>query len=108
MRALIKKLRFAKGETLVETLTAVLIISLASVALASMIAAASRLNIRARENDERLYAAISELESGAGESEAGTVTVTMGEQSRKVDFSVSYVNGGEGLLSAFEYSGGGA
>ena len=108
MNLMREKLRSERGESLVETLTAVVIIALASAALASMIASAAKLNITARENDHELYEAISQLEEGLEEGEEGMVTVTLNnEETRKVNFPVNYAQDDYGLLTAFEYTGGG-
>lgn len=107
MKTVKKKLRVSRGETLVETLTAIVVIALASVALAAMIGAASRMDLAARANDERLYSAISQLETADGGGESGTVTVTVGgQEGRSVAFSVTFSDGGDGLLRAYDMGGG--
>ena len=72
-----KKLRSRCGEMLVESIVAVLIISLASVVLASMITSASRLNKTAKEKDTELYAAITAAETHSGSGISGTVSVSV-------------------------------
>lgn len=72
-----KKLRSRCGEMLVESIVAVLIISLASVVLATMITSASRLNKTAKEKDTELYEAITAAETHGESGNAGTVCVTV-------------------------------
>ncbi|MEG2138803.1 MAG: hypothetical protein RRY64_09105 [Oscillospiraceae bacterium] len=52
MKNLLKKLRQSRGETLIETLVAVLVMTCASVLLATMLLAASNLNGKALEQDQ--------------------------------------------------------
>ena len=49
------------GDTLAETLVSVLIVSLASALLASMIGAASRMNLKAKEYDGQLDDAVRDM-----------------------------------------------
>ena len=76
-----KKFRSKCGETLAETLVGVLVIALASVALASMITASAKLSTKAKENDDRLYQSISAAETQSGTGTDGTVTVVIGSAS---------------------------
>ena len=76
-----KKLSSRRGETLAETLVAVLIVSFASVLLASMLTSSSRLNKTAKENDEELYAAVTAAETQSGTGTDGTVTVSVAGES---------------------------
>ena len=93
------KLRTQKGETLTETLVGVLIVALASVVLASMIGAASRMSAGAAERDQVLYEEITAAERRTG-GETGSVTVTVDETSQSV--SVTYY-GAEGKLRSYTY-----
>ncbi|MEG0755489.1 MAG: hypothetical protein RR450_03755 [Oscillospiraceae bacterium] len=52
MKRLLKKLRQSRGETLIETLVAILVMTCASVLLATMLLAASNLNGKALEQDQ--------------------------------------------------------
>lgn len=53
MKKMLKKLRAKAGETLIETLAAILIFTLSSIMLLSMISSASKLNETAKAADER-------------------------------------------------------
>lgn len=69
-----RKLKSQKGETLVETIAAILVVSLASAAFAAMIMSASKLNSKAAEIDQTYYAALETVEKNDGATH-GTVTV---------------------------------
>ena len=75
-----RKLKSRRGETLVESLCAVLIASLSAALLAGMVTAASNMNISARENDAKLYSSISDAETFAGDARTGEITVTVGSK----------------------------
>ena len=67
--------RSQRGETLVETLVAILIVALVSAALASMISTASHLNKTAMDKDKELFEAISGLSKTEGGNHKVTITV---------------------------------
>lgn len=94
------KLRSRKGETLTETLVALLIVGLSSVVLASMIGAASRMGIQAAERDEELREEISAAETRTGSGQSGDVTVKI--DGTDINFPVSYY-GEEGKLHSYQY-----
>lgn len=96
---LLKKLKSLSGETLAETLVAVLILSIVSVALAAMIGSATRMNISARENDERLDKAMENMMTA--ETAEGTATVTVG--SGKVTFPIKMQPSGDDSLKLCSY-----
>ena len=99
------KLRSRKGETLTETLVALLIVGLSSVVLASMIGAASRMGTQAAERDKAMYEEVAAAEARTGDSEDGSVTVTVGDTNQTID--VKYYGGEDGLHSyVYEKIGG--
>lgn len=85
-----------RGETLTETLVAIVIISLSSVLLASMVGAASRMNAAVLERDRVFYAELSQAERQLTPRASGTVTVRIGGEA--VEFPVT-VYGAGGLVS---------
>ena len=98
------KLRSRKGETLTETLVAVLLVGLASVVLASMISAASHMSAQALERDTALYDEITVAEAQSS-SQNGSVTVELGGSSSQ-NFNVTYF-GEEDQLHSYSYDKGG-
>ena len=99
---LLKKLRARSGETLTETLCAVLVMSLSSVLLATMISAASHMNATALEKDSALYSELTTAEEQTDIKEEGTVTVTIASNdSKKVSFPVSYYGDEDGAHTSY-------
>ena len=105
---LVHKLKSRGGETLTETLVAVLVVSLASAALAALLTAAVNLNQKAKAQDAVLYQAVTEAQfpQGTGLGETGTVTVTVkkpigGVTEETVRFDVTMTGDSEGLLRAY-------
>ena len=95
-----KKLRSSKGETLTETLVAVLITALSALLLATLTGTAVRLSQKADGAARALYGQISQAEAG-GEARPGSVTVN-GET-----VPVWFYGAGDGLTS-YRAKGGGA
>lgn len=98
------KLRSRKGETLTETLVALLIVGLSSVVLASMIGAASRMGTQALERDKNLYEEITATETRPESGQSGSVMVKI--DGTNENFNVTYY-GGEGQLHSYAYKKGG-
>lgn len=98
------KLRSRKGETLTETLVAVLLVGLASVVLASMIGAASRMSGLALERDKNLYEEITAAETQKDSGQNGDVTIKIGGSNKSM--TVTYY-GEEGQLNSYAYKKGG-
>lgn len=97
-----KKLQSRSGETLSEALISVLIVSLASVMLATMISAASSMNIRTKNYDEALDKALIEMTTGTpvpGEVVIKVDNVQIGDEIQ-VDVK-SYSDGNNISLSSY-------
>ena len=105
MRTL-RKLRSRKGETLTETLVAILLVGLASVVLASMISAASRMGAQALEWDTALYEAVTAVETQPDEAKTEAanpnVQVTIGREPAE-NFAVTYFSDEDGTLYFYRY-----
>ena len=101
-----RKLRSRKGETLTEKLVAILLVGLASVVLASMISAASRMGAQALEWDTALYEAVTAVETQPDEAKTGEtdskVQVTNGSNPAE-DFTVAYYSDADGTLYSYRY-----
>ena len=107
-RAIRSKLRSRRGETLTETLAAILIVGLASAGVAAMISAASRMNAEAERLNDALYEAVYAAESkeiyiGGTSNSKVTVKRDGVEQSNALDVLLygkapvySYDTGGAG------------
>lgn len=77
MKNAMKKLKNRRGETLVETLVAVLVFTLSSVLMYSMAAAANNINQTARAADEVFQQQIVDVEQAAGTQSSGSVSVSL-------------------------------
>lgn len=73
------KLRERQGETLTETLCALLVLALAVALLAAMISGASRLDRKTDQAVSKLYQTFSEAEKQDGTSAVGKVSVQIGD-----------------------------
>lgn len=94
MKSILRKLRASAGETLTETLVAMLVISCGSVLLATMLSTAIRLSTDARVHDETLYSELTSAELTKNGSFAsayqkvGKLEVAEGAHVWSVDISI--------------------
>lgn len=77
MKKILKKLRNKAGESLIETLAAILIFTLASVGMFSMVTAAARINETAKQADRENQSQMVYAEQGEGPGVVGNVTMTL-------------------------------
>lgn len=77
MKQIIKKLRSKTGESLVESLAAILIFTMASIAMFSMVTAAADINKTAKDADRVNQEQMLIAEQGEGSGTPGTVTMTL-------------------------------
>lgn len=77
MKKLFKKLRSKAGESLVETLCAILIFTLASVAMYSMVMAAGKINAEAKKADAEFQEKLTVVEKAEGDGIRGHVVMTI-------------------------------
>ena len=78
MTAIFKKLKNKVGESLVESLCAILIFTMASVVMFSMVSSAADINGKAKEQDKKNQTYMVAVEKGENRSGRGTVTFTFG------------------------------
>lgn len=93
------KLRSRRGETLVETLVAILVSALSVVLLVGGITAAAQINRRAAEQDGDFYGQLTAAEEQAAPVE--TFTVTAVDQGSGLDAEIPASLYGEGDLWAY-------
>lgn len=119
VKHMIRKLKSKKGETLAESLMAVLIIAISSAGLAGMIMGSAKINLETKEADSKIYKAISYMEGhtasaseGKGTVMQGTATITNNStHSSSVSSSIALykyqlsVGGGNGDLMSYSYYG---
>ena len=76
MRTILKKLKSKVGESLVESLAAILIFTMASIVLYSMVTTAGDINSKAKAKDAENQAHLVAVEKGLPSSQNGSGTVT--------------------------------
>ena len=109
MKRLIKKLRNKKGESLVESLTAILIFTFASIILLSMVATAAKINQTVKQEDEQIAAELYYAEAQMNEEGAQPlfaspkVKITYGDQTDTID--VDTFSAKDGSLYSFFVKG---
>ena len=94
-----RKLKSQKGETLVETLAALLVVALGTAVFAGMVTVSSRINSRAIDRDRDYYKALTQAETVAG-GESAAVTVT-DESDKKDTVKVVLSKGDDGKLVSY-------
>ena len=77
MKILMRKLRAKAGESLVESLAAILIFTMASIILFSMVTTAADINTKAKEQDALNQQYLIGVEKGENKTGAGFVSITM-------------------------------
>ncbi|MDO4516821.1 MAG: hypothetical protein Q4C76_06780 [Bacillota bacterium] len=111
------KLASRRGETLTETLVAILVVALSSAILATMIGAASRMNKTAMEKDAQLYGAVTAAETKTTEvtEETPQVEVTVGSKTvtfgtdgtGTIEYYSDVSDNENGTLYSYRYTKGG-
>lgn len=106
MKQILNKLRSRAGESLVESLAAILIFTMASIGMFSMVTAAADINQTAKEADRRNQEQMLIAEQGEGTGASGTVTMTLvsGENTINVIVADVDIYGTEGGLYAYYHS----
>lgn len=106
MNQILNKLRSRAGESLIESLAAILIFTMASIGMFSMVTAAANINQTAKEADRVHQEQMLIAEQGEGASADGTVTMTLNSGSDTINVIVADVDiyGTEGGLYAYYHS----
>ena len=80
MKALFKKLKSRAGESLIESLAAILIFTMASIVMFTMVSTAANINQTAKEMDEKNQTNLIAVEKGESTAKNGNavITFTMG------------------------------
>lgn len=78
MKAVFKKLKSRRGETLIESLVAILAFAISSVVMYAMVTSAAEMNYTARKADQEFQnkVVIAEEAKGAGRAETVSMTLT--------------------------------
>lgn len=103
MNNILKRLKSNAGETLVESMCAILIFTFASIIMLSMVSAAADINTKAKEADTNYYDQLVDVEMAEGTGTAGTVTFTFGGASGPSETVSVDVFTGEGEEPLYAY-----
>lgn len=96
MKAFFKKLKSKAGESLIETLAAILIFTMASIVMYTMVTTAANINMTAKEMDAKNQAQLVAVEKGLKEDENhnpiinGSATITFSITSDKGTTQLAY------------------
>ncbi len=104
MKQIFKKLRSKAGESLVESLAAILVFTFASIILYSLVTTAGDINARAKEADRLNQQDLVTVEKGVGTPGNGTVSFKLGENSI-ASVAVDIYTGDNGLKAYFKRGG---
>lgn len=98
MKACFKKLKSKVGESLVESLCAILIFTMASIVLFSMVTSAADINNTAKEKDKENQKHLVAVEKGEASTRNGSAKVTFslanGQEIAEVDVDIYGGRGG--------------
>lgn len=92
------KLHSSGGETLVETLTAIVVVVFSSLLLLMSAAVATRFNQSAKRLSQAYQTALSQAELRTADPRTGTVTIT-GKDGKEQQITVDYYTGDNTLTS---------
>ena len=110
MNLILKKLRSKAGESLVESMAAILIFTMASLVMYTMVTAAGDINKTAKEKDQQIQTQMLAAEMGEGAGQEGTISMTITTASGTVNVFGGevevYGTPGSTLYSYFEKEGG--
>ena len=109
MKKLWKRLKSKCGESLIETLAAIVVFTLASVILLTMTTSAADLAQTNKDVAERIHADMVYAEKGpdsGGAASSGSVTFTVNSSGASVNIPVVIYRQGEGALYSYYPAGG--
>ena len=103
MSAFFKKLKSKAGESLVESLAAILIFTMASIILYTMVTTASDINMKAKKMDEKIQTELVAVEKAEASYKNGEGSISMTIAGQKVaDVKVDIYGGqNDGELMAY-------
>lgn len=91
MKPILKKMRRQRGETLIESLCAILVIALISAGFCASVMAVAKITERTRAEDDQFYS------TAVAGSETGTATVSIG--GTNYPYSITYTHYKSGLVN---------
>ena len=94
MKALFRKLKSKVGESLIETLCAILIFTMASIIMYSMVTSAGDINRTAKEMDTKNQAHLAAVEKGEPSAKTDTAVITFSMDGELIAQSTVDIYGG--------------
>ena len=90
MKALFRKLKNKAGESLIETLCAILVFTMASVVMFTMVNTAANINKQVKEMDAKNQAHMIAVEKGLPSNKIGSgdIVFTIGGQKKSIDVDI--------------------
>lgn len=104
MSKLLRKLKSRAGETLVESMAAILVFTFASIIMMSMVSAAADINTTAKEADRAFQNQMVVVEKGdpADSDTGGYATFTFGSVEEKIPVDVFQADEADSLYAYYE------
>lgn len=100
MKHIIRKFRSRAGESLVESLVAILIFTLASIVMYTMVTTAADINMSAKEADRNIQAQLVVAEQAETVTSTGKITISLGSAS-VMEVDVNIYGGTNGTLYSY-------
>ena len=94
MKAILHKLKSKAGESLVETLAAILIFTMASIIMYSMVTTAGDINMTAKQMDAKNQEHMVAVEKGKPEAKNGSAVITFTMNGTQIAQSTVDIYGG--------------
>lgn len=95
MRSIFRKLKSRAGESLVESLAAILIFTMASIVMYSLVSSAGDINMKAKEMDQKNQIELVAVEIGDPDAKNGTAVITFNMNGTQIAQSTVDIYGGE-------------
>lgn len=95
MKAIFHKLKGKAGESLVESLAAILIFTMASIIMYSMVSSAGNINMTAKEMDTKNQIELVAVEKGDPSAKNGSAVITFTMNGSNIAQSTVDIYGGE-------------
>lgn len=110
MNTIFKKLRSRAGESLIESLAAILVVTMASIVMYSMVTAAADINTKAKKNDQAIQQQMDVAERADVASGSGKIHMYIeynDEQKKVAEVDVDIFGASGDLYSYFVKGAGG-
>lgn len=107
MKKIVSKLRSRAGETFSEVMIALLIVALSALLLSALVSASGQVDMAVRQDDEKFYESLSDLETHEGTPEDKQLSITMSGTIEKSDGSKTPISEKDTNVNVNVYESGG-